>query len=512
MMKRFKWGLAAALSLLLVVLAGCQAVGGVDVSKAALSALDVKSAMSKQTLSLQLVPADGKLGEEDKKAIDLLNSLSVTIDQAIMQDMNHVSMEGAVQLQGKKLPFHLAMDDKKMDLSVEGMTQPISVSLVPEGLDPSFTVPQMNNESVIQMYKDMLGFLLKHTPNPSSISIAPVTDKVNGESLSLQKLHIEIRGDELAGLAKGFLTSLSQDKDGLKQLITRLYDTYYPIITAYYAGVPGTETAAPTSAEKEKEIAAVADELIGAVNKLLPDFDKNVNGLFEGTPELRTILGKDTVLSLDYLLDSKLNIRKQNMDLTVQLPANDDVPIKQVKVHSEAETWKINEPVNIHEVDGSKGFWNVAPGEGTPGEMLRHLDSKSDLYRFMKDDMKITHKSFDMYAEDDPTTMLVPGYEPVIVNNTLMVPVKHVANQLDAKLSWDKATKQITLTEDLTGAKIVLKVGSKQASINGTAEVLAQPVQNFDGSNYVPMRFITKALGAQGHWDAKGKVLTIERD
>ncbi len=120
-------------------------------------------------------------------------------------------------------------------------------------------------------------------------------------------------------LAKGFLTSLSKDKDGLKELITRLYDTYYPIIAAYYAGVPGMEEDALTSAEKEKEIALVADQLISAVNEILPDFDKNVNELFEGTPELRTVLGKDTVLSLDFLLDSKMNIRKQNMDLTVQL-------------------------------------------------------------------------------------------------------------------------------------------------------------------------------------------------
>ncbi|MEI0735460.1 hypothetical protein VQ056_00290 [Paenibacillus sp. JTLBN-2024] len=47
------------------------------------------------------------------------------------------------------------------------------------------------------------------------------------------------------------------------------------------------------------------------MNEILPDFDKNVKQLFEGTPELRTVLGKDTVLSLDFLLDSKMNIRKQ---------------------------------------------------------------------------------------------------------------------------------------------------------------------------------------------------------
>lgn len=510
-MNRFKWGLAAMLSLLLVVLAGCQAVGGVDVSKAALSTLDVKSSISKQTLSLQLIPADGKLSEEDKKVIDLFNSLSVTIDQAIMQDMNHVSLEGAVQLQGKKLPFHLAMDNKALNLSVEGMTQPISVPLDMEELNAAFAVQQMNNESLIQMYKNVLGFMLKHTPNPSNISVTPVTDKVNGESLSLQKLHIEIRGDELAGLAKGFLISLSKDEEGLKELISSLYDTYYPLITAY-AGVPQEDAVQPTAAEREKEINAAVEELMVMVSELLPEFDKNVNGLFEAAPELRTILGKDTVLSLDFLLDSKLNIRKQNMDLTIQLPADEEIPVKQVKVHSESETWKVNEPVTIHAVDSSKGFWKVAPGEGTPGEVLRHLDSKSDLYRFVKDDMEITRKSIIMYTDEDPTDLYGAGYKPVIVNNTLMVPLKYVADQLDAKLSWDNASKQITLTEDLTGAKIVLKMGSKHASINGGAEVLAEPVQNFEGYAYVPMRFIAKALGAQGQWDAKEKILTMERD
>ncbi|MEI0735459.1 hypothetical protein VQ056_00285 [Paenibacillus sp. JTLBN-2024] len=36
-------------------------------------------------------------------------------------------------------------------------------------------------------------------------------------------------------------------------MITRLYDTYYPIIAAYYAGVPGMEEDALTSAERRRK-------------------------------------------------------------------------------------------------------------------------------------------------------------------------------------------------------------------------------------------------------------------
>lgn len=512
MMKRFKWGIAAVLPLLLVLLAGCQAVGGVDVSKAALSTLDVKSSMSKQTLSLQLVPADGKLNEDDQKAIELLNSLSLTIDQAAMQDANTASLEGSVQVKGKKLPFHLAMDKKAMTVAVDGMTQPISVPLELENMDLGMMMPglDMNNESLIQTYKDVLGFLLKHTPNPSSISVSPVSEKVNGETLSLQKLHIDIRGDELVGLAKGFLTSLSKDKEGVKQLVTRLYDAYYPLFAAY-AGAPEEETAAPTQAEKEKNINEAVDELMSALDEILPDYDKNVDELLGEAPELSDMLSKNTVLSMDFMLDSKLNIRKQNLDLTVQLPASEDLPIKQVKVHSEAETWKINEPVTIHNVDTSKGVWDVSASEATPGEVLRHLDRQSDLYRLLKDDLNITSKSFYMYTDEDPTVLYDPGYEPVIVKNVMMVPVKYVADELDAQLLWDAKTKSMTLIDDLTGSKIVLKMGSNQASIDGVTETLSQPVQNLDGYAYVPMRFITKALGAQGNWDAKEQLVTIER-
>ncbi|WP_309273500.1 copper amine oxidase N-terminal domain-containing protein [Paenibacillus sp.] len=506
-MKRVKLGLAALLSMLLVLLAGCQAVGGVDVGKAALSTLDVKSSMSKQTLSIQLVPTDGKLTEKDRKMIELINSFSLTIDQANMQDMNHTSIEGTAKFNGKKLPFHMAMDKKALTLSVEGMTQPVSVPLELE----DFAGPKMNNDSIIQMYKDVWGFMLKHAPNPSSISVTPVTDKVNGESLSLQKLHIDIRGDELVGLAKGFLTSVSKDKEGVKELISRMYDTYYPIFEAY-AGAPEEATASVSKAEKEKNINEGVEEMMKALNELLPDFDKNVNELFANSPEFKEVFSKNTVLSLDYLLDSKLNIRKQNIDLTVQLPSSKGLPVKQVKVHSEGETWSVNEPVTVHEVDSSKGIWSVKQGEATPGETLRHVDRQSELYRLLKDDMNITKKSLILYTEKDPKDLNDAGYEPVIVNNTLMVPLKYVADALDAKLTWDNATKQMTLTEDLTGSKIVLKVGSKQASIDGVTKTLAQPVQSFEGYAYVPMNFITEALGAKGSWDAKGLALTIKRD
>lgn len=519
-MKRIKLGLALGLALLLVLLAGCQAVGGIDVSKAVVSTMDVKSSESKSSLSLELVPADGSLTAEDRKMIDLLNSLSVTIDSARTQDASNASLEGSVGLKGKQIPFHLAVEKESLALTLGGMTQPVVFPMKGmEGMDLSGL--QVSNESALKMIKDVSGFLFKHAPNPSSISLTSVTDKVNGESLSLQKLHVDIHGDELAGLVKGFLTSVSKDKEGLKEILGAVYDVYYPIIASMTASMT-VDTGEDMSAalgttenvmkDKDAAITAMVDEVQKALDELLPNYDQTVKELYEETPELNVLLGKDTVLSLDFFLDSKLQIRKQNMDLTIQIPQVEGVPLKQVKVHSNAETWNINQPVTMNKVDTSKGVWDISQDSMTPGEMLRHLDSKSDLYRLLKEDAQITHKVITLPLHQDGTYFYYP--ESILVNNTMTVPVKYVAQELNAKTKYNDATKELTMVDDLTGSTIVVQIGSQQATVDGKKIKLDLPVtvSEINGSAYVPSNFIANVFGAHVNWDKSEGIVTIERD
>jgi len=523
MKKRFKWGLALGLAIMLIVLAGCQAVGGLDVNKAVLSTLDVKSSETKSSMSLELVPADSGLTAEDKQMIDLINSISLTIDSARTQDPNTGSIEGAVKVNGKQIPFHLSVDKDNLALSLEGMTQPVVIPLNGmEGMEGlTMTGLQMSNESALKMVKDVGGFLIKHAPNPSSIALSSVTDKVNGESLSLQKLHIDIRGDELAGLVKGFLTSVSKDKEGLKEMIAAVYDVYYPIFKSTFSqsgedmGDMAAAFGTPESVLKDKDAAVtyLTDEALKALNEFLPQYDDTVKEMM-AEPDMSVILGKDTVLSLDFFLDSKLQIRKQNMDLTIQIPQGEGVPVKQVKVHSQSETWNVNQPVTVNKVDTSKGVWEPSLIGVTPGEVIRHLDAKSDLYRLLTEDAKITQKQISLTtrqdAEDDEDYWYYP--EAIIVNNTTMVPIKYVAGQLDAQLKWNGATKQLTMVDDLKGTQIVIKEGSKQATIDGKAVTLTQPVINRDSTLYVPLRFVADAFGTKVNWDKSEQLVTIVRE
>ncbi len=528
-MKRMKVLLAAGLAAMLVILAGCQSVGGLDISKSLADNLTVKSSESKQTLSLEIVPSGTQMSEEEKEVIDLINSFSLTIDHAKLQDESTGSVEGTLSLDGKKLPFHVSVDKNNLILWVQGAKLPISVSLdaLNSGYDEDMAALKPTTEQSQQLITNVGKFLFKNVSNPASISVSSVTDTVYGESLSLQKLHIDVRGDELVGLAKSFLTSVSKDKEGVKELIGTLYDVYLPIFKSELGILSSEEyldeeelpfglgTLNSVIDDKEATVIYLTNQLQKSLTELLVDYDKNVNEMFTETPEMKELFGKDTVLAMDFMFDKNLNVRKQKIDLTVQIPTTIEVPIKQIKVHSTSEIWNVNKAVSANKIDISKGSLLVDmlnANQVTPGTILRNFDNQSEAYRFIKEDMDITQKFIYMNTLVDEDYDWYYDYAiPIDVNKTKMVPLRYVAEELDAEIKWDSVLKEITVIDDITGSTIVLKNGSNQAIVDGTKVKLAEPVMNLEGTYYVPLRFIAGALGSTVQWDDDSKSILIER-
>lgn len=527
--------LAAVLVSMLMILAGCQSVGGLDISKALIDNQTAKSSESKQAVSIEVVPSGAQLTDEDKEMIDLINSFSFSIDHAKVQDASTASMEGSLKFDGKSIPFHLSIDKSNLIFWVQGAKLPISVSLdtlySESGLDIADL--QSTTDQSLKLVKDVGTFLFKNASNPAAISVTSVTDTVYGETLNLRKLHLEIRGDELRGLVKSFLTSVSKDKEGVKELISTLYDVYYPLYKsetdAYRDGYDeydeydgddefesiGFGSLSSMLEDKEATVIYVTNQLQKELNKLLVDYDKNVDAMFTDLPEMNELLGKDTVLAMDFLFDNQLKVRKQNIDLTVQIPTSLEVPVKQVKVHSTSEVWNVNKTVTANKVDTSKGAFLIDlinADEVTPGAVLRNFDDQSEVYRFMKEDMEITQKYIYMSTIMDEDYEWYYDYDlPIDVNKTKMVPLRYVAEELDAQLKWDGVLKQITVIDDITGSTIVLKNGSNQALVDGVKVKLAEPVMNIEGTYYVPLRFIASALGSTVQWDDESKAILIER-
>ena len=91
-----------------------------------------------------------------------------------------------------------------------------------------------------------------------------------------------------------------------------------------------------------------------------------------------------------------------------------------------------------------------------------------------------------------------------------LVPVRFVSEALQANVDWDQDTKQVTIT---AGEKvIILTIGSREVSVNGTAELIDCPPEIIPpGRTFVPLRFVSEILGAGVDYDQEKSQVIITR-
>ncbi|WP_340014981.1 copper amine oxidase N-terminal domain-containing protein [Paenibacillus sp. FSL K6-1318] len=486
--------MAVPLVLLMVVLTGCQAVGGVDVGKAMANGASIKSGESRQSMNINIEPATEFATEKDLEMIELINSISLDIDQAKMKDAKTASIKGTLSMEGTKLPFHLSMNESQLVIDLDGAQKPLYISL--DTFQDAQALPMVDTKALEKQLEELspklFSFVLKHLSNPKNISVTPVQESVNGEALSLSKLHLEVSGEEMLAMVKPFLTSISKDEQGLKELIGDLYDVFYPVLEAVNevegGGDETLNSIVPES--KDEAVASLYAIIKVGLDSMLVNYDQELNNLLNETPEFKTVFGTETKLKLDFYLDSKLDVRKQNFELKVALPASEDLPLNSVTVSGDSEQWNIGGTVAVDEVDVSGGVMDLMKDDITPGQMLRNFDSNSLAYQLLKDEAGITSKSVVLFPDDEYAGAIT-------VKNTTFVPLRYVSEELDAEVKWTKGSNQIVVIDDITGDEIVLTVGSKKATVAGKEVTMVESAYvGKDGKTYVPLRFMAESLGA----------------
>lgn len=96
---------------------------------------------------------------------------------------------------------------------------------------------------------------------------------------------------------------------------------------------------------------------------------------------------------------------------------------------------------------------------------------------------------------------------PTIVNGTTLVPMRKIFEEQGATIQYEAATKTITAVKG--GIKIKYTIGSKTASKNGKPVSLAVPGIIIKNYTFVPLRFVSEALGSSVGWEGKSKTITI---
>jgi len=93
--------------------------------------------------------------------------------------------------------------------------------------------------------------------------------------------------------------------------------------------------------------------------------------------------------------------------------------------------------------------------------------------------------------------------QPKIEGGRMFVPIKQIADALQAKTTWNAAEQSITLTDEAKKLAVTLALGSKSARKNGAAVTLEAAPFSANGRTYIPLSFVADAFGLAKSWDDK---------
>jgi hypothetical protein len=97
---------------------------------------------------------------------------------------------------------------------------------------------------------------------------------------------------------------------------------------------------------------------------------------------------------------------------------------------------------------------------------------------------------------------------PVERAGRVFVPLRGVFEQLGATVVYENGTINAT---GRNGHAVSLQIGSNQATVNGQQQTLDVAPFIVGASTYVPLRFVSQALGADVNYDAANQIVAITR-
>ena len=102
-----------------------------------------------------------------------------------------------------------------------------------------------------------------------------------------------------------------------------------------------------------------------------------------------------------------------------------------------------------------------------------------------------------LYVNDK---LLSTDQSPVLKNGRTMVPLRTIAETLNADVRWDKTAKAAIITTD----EIIMQLptDSTAATVNGEQVLLDTSAQIINGRTMVPLRFVAEQFALQVQWKA----------
>ena len=97
--------------------------------------------------------------------------------------------------------------------------------------------------------------------------------------------------------------------------------------------------------------------------------------------------------------------------------------------------------------------------------------------------------------------------KPVIKSDTTLVGFRAILEALDADVEWDNDTQTVTAKKD--GTIIILQIGSRTAYVNGEERGLLLAPEIINDSTMIPVRFISEQLGMNVNWVEESQLIEV---
>lgn len=119
-----------------------------------------------------------------------------------------------------------------------------------------------------------------------------------------------------------------------------------------------------------------------------------------------------------------------------------------------------------------------------------------------------------VHAESTDIHVVVDGkglefdVAPFLENGRMLVPLRAIFEALDAEVGWDGETRTVTASK---GNKVItLQIGNDKALVGDVEIILDAPAKLKNGRTFVPVRFVSEALGAKVDWNGATSTAFID--
>jgi hypothetical protein len=454
------------------MLTGCETVGNVDLNKFITQSTQDQTFEFNEKVGFDLSFDQKKVVPSDELlARQLFSHVDLEV-HGISQDKESFSLDGNVVVSEGKIPFSLYGNKQEFYICLDNASKPIRIENKNQNIDF-----QQLDESLVTAF-------VRNIPNAKDIGVTDVTQNVHGENVKGKNVHLQLNGLEIPDLVVKLLENLSNDKDAITQ-----FTNFANQLSTKNGGVPTN----PAIVEQMLKTAVVE------VKKSVEEAKTN------------HIFTQDQSITMNFLIDDQFHERSAKGELNLKIQ-DENSGIDGIHVTMDMDKWNINQP----SLQATKMEVKDYLSENlSRKEFLNTLDpNKSLLYKVLVRDFKFNQNQIKLKVNDPAALVndeLVDlGVAPFIENDSTLVPVKAVAEGLEAKVEWDEQKNQAIITKD--NDRIVFQVNSKIADVNGNKVELQAPARILKNKLFVPLRTVGESLHAKVEWVPEDQSITITNE